>query len=200
MSHSAFQIGPGVSYRFQRCSSMHAVGCAWTHTVHRRGPRADQMTWRPFEQSEGFGLRLSAEARTRLPWGLCQRAQRELALSTLASPPACTAGNWTVYLGVSASVHSGNLVCGGKSHSVHSKQGVWPGMMTRAWPLKPSVPPSISGTHVLRSGLPSSSNSAPTDNRHPPSDFVPSRRDEPCCRRLDVDRKTPSVLCAVRHG
>lgn len=32
--------------------------------------------------------------------------------------------------GVSASVHSGNLVCGGKSHSVHSKQGVSPGRMT----------------------------------------------------------------------
>ena len=32
--------------------------------------------------------------------------------------------------GVSASVHSGNLVCGGNSQSVHSKQGVTPGMST----------------------------------------------------------------------
>ena len=34
------------------------------------------------------------------------------------------------HLGVSASVHSGNLVCGGNSHSVHSKQGVMPGIST----------------------------------------------------------------------
>lgn len=36
--------------------------------------------------------------------------------------------------GVSASVHSGNLVWGGKSHSVHSKQGVTPGISTLCQP------------------------------------------------------------------
>ena len=36
----------------------------------------------------------------------------------------------SAHRGVSASVHSGNLVCGGKSQSVHSKQGVTPGMST----------------------------------------------------------------------
>ncbi len=36
--------------------------------------------------------------------------------------------------GVSASVHSGNLVCGGNSHIVHWKHGVKPGRMTRACP------------------------------------------------------------------
>lgn len=61
------------------------------------------------------------------------------------------------HLGVSASVHSGNLTCGGKSHRVHSKHGVKPGMMTRACPLKPSVPPSTNGLIVARSGLPSES-------------------------------------------
>ncbi len=50
--------------------------------------------------------------------------------------------------GVSARVHSGNLVCGGNSQSVQSKQGVKPGMMTLAWPLNPSVPPSIMGLNV----------------------------------------------------
>ena len=61
------------------------------------------------------------------------------------------------HLGVSARVQSGNLVCGGNSHSVQSKQGVMPGRMTRAWPLKPSVPPSITGLIVELSGFPSSS-------------------------------------------
>lgn len=37
-----------------------------------------------------------------------------------------------VHLGVSARVQRGNLVCGGNSQSVQSKQGVSPGMMTRA--------------------------------------------------------------------
>ena len=36
--------------------------------------------------------------------------------------------------GVSASVHSGNLVCGGNSHIVHWKHGVKPGRITRACP------------------------------------------------------------------
>lgn len=66
----------------------------------------------------------------------------------------------TAHLGVSASVHRGNFVCGGNSHSVHSKHGVTPGRMTRAWPLKPSVPPSTRGLIVDISGSPSSSNSA----------------------------------------
>jgi hypothetical protein len=39
---------------------------------------------------------------------------------------------------------------------VHWKHGVIPGRMTRAWPLKPSVPPSTTGLMVLGSGLPSS--------------------------------------------
>ena len=65
-------------------------------------------------------------------------------------------------LGVSASVQSGNLVCGGNSQSVQSKQGVTPGRITRAWPLKPSVPPSTTGFTVARSGLPSASYSAAT--------------------------------------
>ena len=63
----------------------------------------------------------------------------------------------TADLGVSASVQSGNLTCGGKSHRVHSKHGVKPGIMTRACPLKPSVPPSTNGLIVARSGLPSES-------------------------------------------
>ena len=46
----------------------------------------------------------------------------------------CSMGAWVhgdAHRGVSASVQSGNLVWGGKSHSVHSKQGVWPGRITR---------------------------------------------------------------------
>lgn len=70
---------------------------------------------------------------------------------SIQEPPA--------HRGVSASVHSGNLVCGGNSHSVHSKHGVTPGRMTRAWPLKPSVPPSTIGLMVSILGDPSSSNS-----------------------------------------
>ena len=60
-------------------------------------------------------------------------------------------------LGVSARVQSGNLVWGGKSQRVHSKQGVYPGRMTLAWPLKPSVPPSTKGLMVLISKVPSCS-------------------------------------------
>ena len=60
--------------------------------------------------------------------------------------------------GVSASVHSGYVVCGGNSHSVHSKQGVMPGTMTRTWPRNPSVPPSIRGVMVEGSGVPPSPN------------------------------------------
>ena len=63
------------------------------------------------------------------------------------------------YLGVSASVHRGNLTWGGKSHSVHSKQGVMPGYITLACPLNPSVPPSIMGLIRIWLGDPSSSNS-----------------------------------------
>lgn len=56
-------------------------------------------------------------------------------------------------LGVSARVHSGNLTCGGKSQMLHSKQGVIPGRITLAWPLKPSVPPSTIGLIVSGIGL-----------------------------------------------
>jgi hypothetical protein len=62
--------------------------------------------------------------------------------------------------GVSASVHSGNVTCGGKSQSVQSKHGDWPGKMTLACPLKPSVPPSIKGFIVSCLTLPSGLNSA----------------------------------------
>ena len=62
--------------------------------------------------------------------------------------------------GVSASVHSGNLVCGGKSQSVQWKHGVMPGSSTRECPLKPSVPPSTMGLMVEGSTLPSASYSA----------------------------------------
>ena len=57
-------------------------------------------------------------------------------------------------------MQSGNLVCGGNSQSVHSKQGVTPGRITRACPLRPSVPPSTMGLMVDMSGFPSSSYSA----------------------------------------
>lgn len=40
---------------------------------------------------------------------------------------------------------------------VHAKQGVIPGRMTLACPLKPSVPPSTRGFTVERSTFPSSS-------------------------------------------
>ena len=63
-------------------------------------------------------------------------------------------------LGVSARVQRGNLVCGGNSQSVQSKQGVSPGMMTRACPLSPSVPPSTMTLKLAGSGLPSSPYSA----------------------------------------
>jgi hypothetical protein len=43
--------------------------------------------------------------------------------------PGCEGGA-AAHLGVSASVHSGNLVCGGNSQRVHSKQGVMPGRIT----------------------------------------------------------------------
>ena len=42
----------------------------------------------------------------------------------------------------------GKILLGGKSHIVHSKQGVTPGKMTLAWPLNPSVPPSTIGLIV----------------------------------------------------
>ena len=63
-------------------------------------------------------------------------------------------------LGVSAKVHSGKVTWGGKSHSVQSKQGDLPGMMTLACPLNPSVPPSISGVTVSSLTVPSGLNSA----------------------------------------
>jgi len=81
------------------------------------------------------------------------------ALILIPSTSKCIS-NLLTHLGVSASVHRGNLVWGGNSHNVHSKQGVKPGRMTRAWPLKPSVPPSTMGLMVSSLGLPSSSNSA----------------------------------------
>jgi hypothetical protein len=46
---------------------------------------------------------------------------------------------------------------GGKESREHSKQEVILGIMTRACPLSPSVPPSIRGIIVLGSGSPSSS-------------------------------------------
>lgn len=66
-----------------------------------------------------------------------------------------------IHLGVSASVHKGNLVWGGNSHNVHSKHGVTPGRMTRAWPCRPvhvfipdnacqSCLPNICHRHVQR--------------------------------------------------
>lgn len=73
-----------------------------------------------------------------------------------------TLAGWT-HLGVSARVQSGNFVWGGNSHRVHSKQGVTPGRMTLAWPLRPSVPPSTMGLMVDRSGWPSSSYSVQRD-------------------------------------
>lgn len=66
-------------------------------------------------------------------------------------------------LGVSARVHRGKVTCGGNSHNVQWKQGVTPGIMTLACPLKPSVPPSTMGLIVAKSGEPSSSYS---DNQH----------------------------------
>lgn len=41
---------------------------------------------------------------------------------------------WAALRGVSASVQSGNLVCGGKRSMLQWKHGVTPGMMTREWP------------------------------------------------------------------
>lgn len=58
--------------------------------------------------------------------------------------------------GVSAMVHSGNSRCGGKASSEHSKQLVRRGRITRAWPLNPSVPPSMNGMIVVQSSLPES--------------------------------------------
>lgn len=53
--------------------------------------------------------------------------------------------------GVFAIVQSGKLTCGGKRFNVHSMHAVIPGKITRQLPLKPSVPPSISGITVERS-------------------------------------------------
>lgn len=66
----------------------------------------------------------------------------------LTQYPTVRQASLHAYLGVSASVQSGNFVCGGNSHSVHSKQGVKPGRITRACPRKPSVPPSTKGLMV----------------------------------------------------
>ena len=64
---------------------------------------------------------------------------------------------WAAVLGVSARVHKGYFTCGGKSHMVHSKQGVNPGRITLAWPLKPSVPPSTMGLILASNALSSAS-------------------------------------------
>lgn len=64
---------------------------------------------------------------------------------------------WAAVLGVSARVHKGNFTCGGKSHIVHSKQGVTPGIIILAWPLNPSVPPSTIGLMDSSCGLSSES-------------------------------------------
>jgi len=76
-------------------------------------------------------------------------------------------------LGVSASVHSGNLVCGGNSQSVQSKQGVSPGMIMRACPLRPSVPPSTMTLKLAGSGAPSSSYSELCNSFQDESSVVP---------------------------
>ena len=54
-------------------------------------------------------------------------------------------------------VHMGNVTRGGKRSSVHSKHAVSRGRITRAWPLKPSVPPSMMGITVVMSTSPCSS-------------------------------------------
>jgi len=62
-------------------------------------------------------------------------------------------------LGVSLIVHMGNPVGGGSEPNEHSKHPVLNGTMTLAWPLNPSVPPSINGLCVSGFGYPLSSNS-----------------------------------------
>jgi len=58
--------------------------------------------------------------------------------------------------GVCAMVHMGKVTRGGNRSSVHSKHALMRGMITRAWPLKPSVPPSMMGMMVRGSISPSS--------------------------------------------
>mmetsp|Transcript_26733 Transcript_26733/g.64996 ORF Transcript_26733/g.64996 Transcript_26733/m.64996 type:complete len:297 (-) Transcript_26733:133-1023(-) len=65
--------------------------------------------------------------------------------------------------GVFTMVHSWNTVCGGNSDSEHSKQLVMSGRITRQWPLKPSVPPSISGMMVSGSWMSPSSSTSTID-------------------------------------
>lgn len=61
------------------------------------------------------------------------------------------------YRGVFAMVHNGYVICGGYNSNVHSMHAVTPGKITRALPLKPSVPPSMIGINDDWSRLPSSS-------------------------------------------
>lgn len=53
---------------------------------------------------------------------------------------------WQVLRGI----HCKSGACGGKASNEQSKHEVIVGMITRAWPLKPSVPPSIRGIMVPR--------------------------------------------------
>lgn len=62
-------------------------------------------------------------------------------------------------LGVSLMVHIGYPVWGGRDPRLHSKQPVLYGMITLAYPLNPSVPPSMNAFWVLGSKFPSASNS-----------------------------------------
>lgn len=55
-------------------------------------------------------------------------------------------------LGVSLIVHIGYPVAGGKEPKLHSKHPVLNGIITLAYPLKPSVPPSIKGLCVSGRG------------------------------------------------
>mmetsp|Transcript_5440 Transcript_5440/g.16642 ORF Transcript_5440/g.16642 Transcript_5440/m.16642 type:complete len:200 (-) Transcript_5440:120-719(-) len=50
-------------------------------------------------------------------------------------------------------VQSGTACCGGKRLSVHSKQPLTQGYITRTCPENPSVPPSTSGITVVKSGF-----------------------------------------------
>ena len=66
-----------------------------------------------------------------------------------AFPVFCFSHNnemWQVLRGI----HCKSDACGGKASNEQSKHEVIVGMITRAWPLKPSVPPSIRGIMVPR--------------------------------------------------
>lgn len=56
---------------------------------------------------------------------------------------------------------AGQVTWGGKSQRVHSKHGVTPGRSTRAWPLSPSLPPSMMGLMDVGTAWPCSSYCTP---------------------------------------